>query len=462
MRRQVCVAFAIMLWIVNLPVGAAADDSAPRTRTSLNRYVAQPDESFSWKLAATQPGDGFTTFVIDLKSQSWRTTADVNRTQWQHWLVVVRPNEVKGTTGFLFIGGGRNGGEPPKSADALTTQLAVATNTIAAELRQVPNQPIEFGGDGKPRVEDDLIAYTWDKFMTTGDDTWPARLPMVKSVVRAMDAVQAFAAGPECGGAKVENFVVAGGSKRGWTTWCTAAVDRRVAAIVPLVIDVLNVRPSMQHHHDAYGFWAPAVGDYVHHKIVDRQDAPEYVALLAIEDPYSYRDRFTMPKYIVNAAGDQYFLPDSSQYYFDDLPGEKHLRYVPNADHSLKGSDARESLLAYYEMILAGRPRPKFSWKFESDGSIRVQATDRPKQVNLWQATNPKARDFRLETIGQAYTSTELKSETDGVFVGRVERPKEGWTAFFIELVYDTGGKFPWKATTGVRVVPNTLPFKAK
>jgi PhoPQ-activated pathogenicity-related protein len=91
-----------------------------------------------------------------------------------------------------------------------------------------------------------------------------------------------------------------------------------------------------------------------------------------------------------------------------------------------------------------------------------VQTADRPTQVNLWQATNPKARDFRLETIGKAYTSTELKPETGGVFVGRVEPPKDGWTAFFIELVYDTGGKFPWKATTGVRVVPDTLPFKAK
>jgi PhoPQ-activated pathogenicity-related protein len=441
---------------------AVGQGTAPAKTTSLDRYVAQPDDTFAWKLAASEPGEGYTTFLIDLKSQSWRTSADVNRTLWQHWLVVVRPDEVKGTTGFLFIGGGRNGGEPPKSADALTVQLAVATSTVVAELRQVPNQPLEFGGDGKPRVEDDLIAYTWDKFMKTGDDTWPARLPMVKSTVRAMDAVQAFAAGPECGGLQIERFVVAGGSKRGWTTWCTAAVDRRVSAIVPIVIDVLNVRPSMQHHFDAYGFWAPAVGDYVNHKIVDRKDSPEYVSLLAIEDPYSYRDRLTMPKYIVNAAGDQYFLPDSSQFYFDGLPGEKYLRYVPNADHSLRGSDARESLLAYYDMILAGRPRPRSSWKFQPDGSIRVQAQDRPKQVNLWQATNPQARDFRLATIGPAYSSTELKDQGDCLFLARVDPPPQGWTAFFVELVYETGGKFPWKVTTGVRVVPDTLPFQGK
>ena len=64
---------------------------------------------------------------------------------------------------------------------------------------------------------------------------------------------------------------------------------------------------------------------------------PEYQALMKIEEPYQYRHRLTMPKFIVNAAGDQFFLPDSSQFYFNDLPGVKYLRYVPNADHSLEG-----------------------------------------------------------------------------------------------------------------------------
>ena len=120
----------------------------------------------------------------------------------------------------------------------------------------------------------------------------------------------------------IDGFVVAGGSKRGWTTWLTGAVDKRVVAIVPIVIDVLNVRHSMEHHHAAYGFWAPSVGDYVRHKIFEMKDSAAYAALLKIEDPYSYIDRLTMPKYIVNAAGDEFFLPDSSQFYFADLKGE--------------------------------------------------------------------------------------------------------------------------------------------
>ncbi len=67
-----------------------------------------------------------------------------------------------------------------------------------------------------------------------------------------------------------------------------------------------------------------------------------------------------MPKYIVNGSGDQFFCPDSSQFYFDDLQGEKHLRYVPNTDHGVDSSiDAVTSMVAFYQMIIAGRPRPR-------------------------------------------------------------------------------------------------------
>src|SRR5260370_28428066 len=130
-----------------------------------------------------------------------------------------------------------------------------------------------------------------------------------------------------------------------------------------------------------------------------------------------------MPKFIVNSAGDQYFPPDSSKFYFDDLKGVKYLRYVPNANHSLAGSDAGESILAFYRAVVNGSPLPKFSWKVQTDGSIRVQAETKPLEVNLWQATNPKARDFRLVTIGKAWKKSELKGEGKGTFVARVGSP---------------------------------------
>jgi PhoPQ-activated pathogenicity-related protein len=162
---------------------------------------------------------------------------------------------------------------------------------------------------------------------------------------------------------------------------------------------------------------------------------------------------------VVNAAGDQFFTPDSSKFYFDDLKGPKYLRYVPNADHSLRGSDAGDSVLAFYRAIVEGKTLPKFKWTMGKDGSISVETQTKPLQVNLWQATNPKARDFRLMTIGKAYKSSPLEANDKGVYVGRVAKPEAGWTAFFVELVFNSGDeKAPYKFTTQVQIVPDILP----
>jgi len=433
--------------------------------TALDRYIAKPDPAYSWKLAGTAQGNGYKAFILELTSQTWRSTAEVDRPVWKHWLTIVRPDAVTTSKALLFIGGGNNNGPQPKEPSERLVTFATETRSVVAELGMVPNQPLFFADSkDKGRSEDDLIAYSRVKEIQTGDDTWLVRLAMVKSGVRAMDAVQEFMASDAGGRVKVDQFVVSGGSKRGWTTWLVGAVDKRVVAIMPVVIDALNSEAITRHHFEAYGFFSPALQDYVnHHLFPDKVGTPEYQHILAIEDPYNYlgRDRLReTPKYLVNASGDQFFLPDNSQFYFSRIQGEKYLRYVPNAKHNLAGSDASQSLLAFYQSILTGKPRPEFSWTKEKDGSLIVTVKDRPREVNLWQATNPKARDFRLDTIGSAYKSTPLKEEKPGVYVARVPKPPQGFTAFFVELVYDSGGKYPFKFTTEVSVVPDILPFK--
>ncbi len=444
-----------------IPVVCLGDDGLP-AKTALDDYVNAPDASYTWKVVKSNKADGMQTVVIDMTSQTWRTPEEVDRPKWQHWITMAIPEKITSPTAFVMIGGGGNGGDPPSGPDPMIVQIAKTTGTVAIELKMIPNQPLIFHGDGKPRKEDDLIGYTWDQFIKTGDPTWPARNPMVKSVVRAMDTVTAFMASDDGGKRTVDKFVVAGGSKRGWTTWLTGAVDPRVVGIVPIVIDVVNAEASMRHHFAAYGFWAPAVGNYVSHGIMERINHPRLRELYDLVDPYSYRHRLTMPKFVLNAGGDQFFLPDSSQFYYDQLEDPKIIRYVPNTDHGMGGSDAIESVIAFYTMILNDRPMPQYTWKMKEDGTLQVETKQTPVEVRLWQATNPEARDFRAESLGRKYTSEILKESGDGIYLAKIYPPKTGWSAYFVELTYDVGAATPLKVTTAVTVTPDEIPFADK
>lgn len=436
--------------------------------TPLDDYVQAPDPAFRWTEKGGFEAGSCRAVVLDLRSQTWRASEEVEPTEWRHWLTLIIPQEVRGDTAFLLIGGGARSNPAPTSADPMLIEFAQTSKTVVAELSGVPNQPLHFKGDPLSAErgglkEDALIAYSWQRYKQTGDPAWAARLPMTKSVVRAMDALQAYAR--ESLPQPIEHFVVAGASKRGWTTWTTAAVDPRVRAVCPIVIDVLNVEASMRHHHAAYGFWAPAIGSYSEREAQEWLDSPQFDALMALVDPYSYRERYTMPKYIVNSTGDEFFLPDSSRFYYDDLPGESRLRYVPNTSHSLEDSDAAEGILAWYLSLLAGIDRPQVEWTIDAAAGgtlIRAVPASNLAQAVLWEVHNPEARDFRLEAIGPTWKSTQLEAKPDGSYEALIRVPEQGWRAGLVELRFDTALPLPLVFTTEVAVAPESLPYAEK
>ena len=456
--RKVTLGFLSIVLLAGFVTSSFAADKP----TALDAYVHAPDSNYHYELIQQTKHAGYTLYLLQMTSQKWRSSDEVNRTLWQHWITIYRPSKVTSTTGMLLITGRSNNGRPPDpDVDPMLASIATTSHSVVSAVFDVPNQPLTFTNDAYgPRVEDQMIAYTWKKYLATGDATWLARMPMTKAAVRAMDTVTSFMATAQGGNLAVKQFVVTGASKRGWTTWTTAAVDSRVVAIIPMVIDLLNVIPSFNHHYRSYGFWSPAVKDYYDAGLMDQLNTPAYSKMMAVTDPYSYRDRYTMPKLIINAAGDPFFLPDSSKFYFNELPDEKYLRYMPNADHSLKGTDVAENITAFYLSILHNTKRPQFQWTFEENGDIRVTTTEKPIAVKLWQATNPNHRDFRVQWVGPLYKDSVLHATEPGVYVARVAKPPTGWTAFFVELVYPGAEKkYPFHFTTAVRVIPDTEPY---
>lgn len=434
--------------------------------SALADYVAKDDGVYAFE----DPQEifprqgGFRAYTVRMTSQQWRTIEDVNLPIWNHWVTIIVPSGVtlSNQTALLHITGGNNQSGRPTTVPEELSQMAQLTRSIVVNLPQVPSQSLIFTADetpGRQRTEDEIIAYSYDQFLKDPTDTeWPVLLAMTKAAVKAMDTVQTLVAEQHFptvpANYAVQDFVVTGGSKRGWTTWLTAAVDDRVRAIIPTVFDALNLDEQMLHHYGAYGFFAQHIQDYEEMQIFERILTYNGALLGQIVDPYHYLNngRFEIPKLILVSTGDQFFVSDSSQYYFHDLPGTKnYLRYVPNTGHGLN-QDAVIAGAVFFNAVLTGQQLPVYSWTVEDDRSITMTSVTTPTEVRLWQATNPVARDFRQGFTDVVWTSTLLTNQGGGVYVGNVPKPESGATAFFIEATYPSGSAAPFKFTTDISV----------
>jgi PhoPQ-activated pathogenicity-related protein len=418
---------AMFMTVCHLPA-EAKEPSADGIPTALQEYVSAKDDAFAWKLLKNDTGEDFLTYDIDLTSQVWQGIT------WKHALTVFIPiNTLRhNDTVLLFITGGSTGSKLGKDDREMGRKLATAAQMPVALLNQVPNQPLL--GD---RKEDDLISETFLRYLETKDATWPLLFPMVKSAVRAMDALQEIALQKH--NQKIERFVVTGGSKRGWTTWLTAVADKRVAGIAPIVIDTLNMRPQMKHQKETWGTYSEQIADYTLKGLVDVMQKQPEVPLWRWVDPYTYRSQLTLPKMIINGTNDRYWVIDALNLYWDDLVGEKHVLYVPNAGHGLDGGKekALTTLAVFAQHIAAQEPLPEMTWMHDDDGDqmrLVVHSTPAPKAVRLWVA-HSEDKDFRPDH----WDATPIPADADGAYVAHVKKPASGHVAFFAETTNEYG-----------------------
>ena len=427
----------------------------------LKEYVYKKDPAFRYEIVETFSGDGWKEYYIKMVSGTWLTEREVNHTEWWHWITIVVPNNVVETEALLMIGGGSSKDQEPRKASEILINAALGTSSIIAEISNIPFQPLNYANDTKDdRYEDDLIAFGWKKFLEHGakdeDVSWLARLPMTRAVVKGMDVIQKVTSDFKI---TIDKFVVAGASKRGWTTWTTAVVDNRVIAIIPIVIDLLNVIPSFDHHWRCYGEWSPAIDDYVNEGITEWMGSKEYNRLLELVEPYSFIDQLQIPKFLINATGDEFFVTDSWRFYWESLIGNKYLQYVPNGNHGLTGTYNPESLIAFYNAIITNSDFPEFNWYVSNDSIYLNINTDANYTVKSWEAINENTRDFRVAVIGKSWKSNKINTTSNDKYYLHVSKPKTGYKAGLLEITIESGSKVPFVFTTGTLVSPNSYPF---
>jgi hypothetical protein len=166
--------------------GRAQDRRDGGRETALDRYVKTRSgvpllrrrDAAGRRAHGLPPGDGVATLADDHRGR---------QTEWRHWLTIIKPDVVAHPTALLLVAGGDSKRKAPDKTDAGLLDIAMTTGrwwraADGAEpaLFRQRRRPRAFGGrDHRLHV---------GQFLRTGDERWPARLPMTKAVVRAMDA----------------------------------------------------------------------------------------------------------------------------------------------------------------------------------------------------------------------------------------------------------------------------------
>ena len=185
----------------------------------------------------------------------------------------------------------------------------------------------------------------------------------------------------------------------------------------------------------------------------------EYARLMELVEPYSFIDQLTLPKFLINATGDEFFVTDSWQFYWDDLVGDKYIQYVPNANHGINGTYNLGSLVAFYNAVITDSAIPKFDWSVSADSIYLEVYSAEDYKVTKWAAVNENDRDFRVPVIGKVWEDTEIPQTSDNRYAVHFTEPENGYKAGLLEVVFDSGTEVPFTFTTGTVVTPDAYPF---
>ncbi len=427
----------LLFFIVLFSRNSFSQNNTITPETALKNYINNNDKTYNWEQKDSIVLGKTKVYHILLTSQQWHNII------WRHQLTVLVPSKVSYQNALLFITGGSNKDIQPNwtKADGLwppLAEIAEKNQSIVAILRQAPNQPL-FGG----LTEDALISHTLNQFKQDKDYSWPLLFPMVKSAVKAMDAVQDFS--KQKLEKNIQDFTVTGASKRGWTTWLTAAIDDpRVKAIAPMVIDMLNMPATLNYQFETYGEYSEEIEDYVKLGIPQGASSPNGQKINTMIDPFAYRSKLTVPKMLFIGTNDPYWTVDATKHYWSQIPGQNMIHYVPNAGHNLGGGkQAFETLGAFWGLIKNNGTLPICSWKVTdtAQGAEMVLAAENKDliEVNLWETTSSD-KDFR----NNLWLNRKMKYEDASQIKITKPYPKKGNQAFYIDLKYrdPNGGSY--------------------
>ncbi|WP_299999707.1 PhoPQ-activated protein PqaA family protein [uncultured Cedecea sp.] len=461
-----------ILMLLILPCSQAFSSEGKHESVELNQVISQYRKSLAdvpvdYSLLEKKTFPGGILQKYKLNSQSWTLQGTVSPESWLHEVDIYIPDAALDKNALVVINNGSNNDghgnsvAPTNFTQDMLRQIATTSKTIVISVSNVPNQALIYQGAAEPLAEDNSVAWSWKLFINDMKKYQNASLhiPMAAAVSQTLRLAKI-----ELASQNITQFIVTGASKRGWAAWLTALSDPDVVAIVPFAIDLLSTQKSIKHMYHSYGKnWPVAFYPYYQQEIDKHIDTDAFSSLMEIEDPLTYlssdmHDRLNIEKYIINASGDDFYVPDNSHFYYDKLPGPKSLRVVKNSTHNGILSVTVPSLVTFINRYQKQKKLPEISETVVSDDKrnkkLKVHFSEQPTQILQWTAHNPVARDFRFACDIKYYSKPVTLPADNKEVIIPLTKPGNGWQATYLEATFNDG----YVATSQVYILPDEYP----
>lgn len=508
-------AFALALVVSTTPVAG----------NPLDDYVSKPEAVYKYFDTGQRIKTltGGTAHVLNVTSLAYLDRDTVlgphQNNLWSHLVVVVVPKKLLlPNITLAYLTGDCNSGtpKPPTATDEELLAVDLVTHDIGAigiVVYQLPNCPLVYSADKlqKSRSEDAICAWTWHSFIQNNGNNPNEliRFPMAKAAFQSMRSAEDYIT-KNIPGSATEGWVVAGASKRGWTTWavgsvtCTGENCVTIKAIAPLVPIAPDIHEVIHRQWMSYGGFTFAFKDYTDLNLTQYVDDPRFTMAMDLVDPRNYGTRLSrLPKFVIVSSDDEFMSMDWTNIWYDKFQssfGETHLLIVQDSEHSLATGipEVISSLSAAVESVAIGYKRPTFSYsRDKTTGQLSVtipaeHAAQIDKVVLRHAETiSDVRRDFRWVRLSGNDTTPckapeiplkkpvfggnclqlifwdgdELKTSsapgTDQVYVANAPHPKKSgtWTGYYIEVFFKSPLKSDFLFSTPGFTWPDTLPF---
>ncbi len=365
--------------------------------------------------------------LFNILSQVWK------KIPWRHDLLIILPPQYETDIVFVYL----TGGSFIFDRELLTqgVKLSNVVKVPVVIIYDIPNQPL-FG-----YTEDSLVAYTFENFLETEDPTWVLLYPMSKSVSVSLTFLNEYFKNDNI------SFIVGGVSKRGWTCWLSSACDKRIKAIVPSSINLLNLEKHMELQIEEFGNYSYELEPYTRRGLTrEKVEEEKAIKLLKIVDPYYYIDDLKIPKYVLVGSNDPYWPLTSGKLYFPELLGEKFYIVMPNTGHTPNERFIRAYIMAYYGIKEKFFP-PKIVSEYKKINNriifeVNLEGYSQG-ELSIWYAEND-TKDFRWIRFEKLI----LEKNTIEITINKK------YFAFFFDFVGNYKG-FPLYSSTIPEIIEN-------